>query len=67
MSSKINRRCFIKKSAVVSAASTIGNFFLPNIFYRNVIAEPNADLVAVKGENYFEKIYFTLPIWPAYS
>jgi uncharacterized protein (DUF362 family) len=54
MSKKINRRSFIKKSAVFSASSVIGSTVMPGVFNRYANAESSIDLAAVKGENYFE-------------
>lgn len=53
MSKKINRRTFIKKSAVVSASAAISSGFVPGIFNKIGGANEAIDLAVVKGENYF--------------
>lgn len=51
MFKKITRRAFIKKSAVFTASSFVGMSLLSRC---NKSSAPSADIVAVKGEDYFQ-------------
>lgn len=51
MSEKITRRAFIKKSAFFTASSFVGISMLSHC---NKSTVPSADIVAVKGEDYFQ-------------
>ena len=49
MSGQIKRREFLKKSAVLSAATVLGNSVVPGLaFSKNAV-----DIAVVKGQNYF--------------
>ncbi len=54
MSKIINRRSFIKKSALIGTTSVVGSIVLPGVFNGYANANTDIDLAAIKGENYFE-------------